>query len=118
VRARAIAVIAAGGPHGTGTLAIGRAPLELARSSPIVLGAAALGASMLIRKYIPGATFDPETINMMIVAFNGVQLILSLDNLDDPLVEIVAKKVISLASQGMTDSGEIARRVIADTDPR
>jgi hypothetical protein len=79
-----------------------------------VMGAAALGASMPIRKYIPGATFDPETIKVMIVAFNGVQLILNLANPDDPLVEIVAKKVISLASQGMTDSGEIARRVIAD----
>ena len=73
---------------------------------------------MPIRKYISGAAFDPETIKVMIVAFNGVQVILNLANPDDPLVEIVAKKVISLASQGMTDSGEIARRVIADTDQR
>jgi hypothetical protein len=73
---------------------------------------------MPIRKYIPGATFDPETIKVMIVAFNGVQVILNLGNPDDPLVEVVAKKVISLASQGITDSGEIARLVIADTDRR
>ena len=73
---------------------------------------------MPIRKFIPDATFDPETIKVMIVAFNGVQVILNLANPDDPLVEIVAKKVISLASQGMTDSGEIARLVIADTGRR
>ena len=73
---------------------------------------------MPIRKYISGAAFDPETIKVMIVAFNGVQVILNLASPDDPLVEIVAKKVISLASQGMTDSGEIARLVIADTDRR
>ena len=70
---------------------------------------------MPIKKYISGATFDPETIKMIIIAFNGVGVILNLDNPDDPLVEIVAKKVISLASQGMTNAGEIARRIIADT---
>jgi hypothetical protein len=34
----------------------------------------------------------------------------------DPLVETVAKKVVSLASQGITDPDEIWRRVVADTD--
>jgi hypothetical protein len=32
------------------------------------------------------------------------------------MVETVAKKIISLASQGITDPDEIQRRVIADTD--
>ena len=34
---------------------------------------------------------------------------------DDPLIEVVAKKVISLASQGILDPKEIERLVIADT---
>ena len=58
---------------------------------------------MAIKKYISGATFGPETIKDMTTAF------------DDPLVEVVAKKVISLASQGTFDPKEIERLVIADT---
>jgi len=69
-----------------------------------------------IKKYISGAAFDPETIKVMIVAFNGARVVLNLPNPDDPLVEVVAKKIISLASQGYIDSAEIIRRVVADMD--
>ena len=34
----------------------------------------------------------------------------------DPVVETVARKVVSLASQGVIDPDEIWRKVIADTD--
>jgi hypothetical protein len=70
---------------------------------------------MPIRKYIPGTTFGPETIKDMTTAFERIRTILNLENLDDPLVEVVAKKVISLASQGTLDPKEIERLVIADT---
>lgn len=73
---------------------------------------------MPIRKYIPGATFGPETIKDMTIAFNEIRTILNLDNPDDPLIEVVAKKVISLASQGISDPKEIERLVIADTEQR
>jgi hypothetical protein len=52
---------------------------------------------MPIQKFIPGATFEPESIKIMIVAFEGARTILNLNNPADPLIEIVAKKVISLA---------------------
>ena len=71
---------------------------------------------MPIRKFIPGATFSPETIKDMTVAFERIRVILNLENPDDPLVEAVAKKVVSLASQGILDPNEIERRVIADTE--
>jgi len=71
---------------------------------------------MPIRKFIPGAAFDPETINVMVAAFERLRTILNLDKPDDPLIEIVAKKVISLASQGISDPAQIERLVIADTD--
>ncbi len=73
---------------------------------------------MPIRKYIPGATFDPEAIKDMITAFERIRVVLNLENAYDPLVEVVAKKVISLASQGCLDPKEIERRVIADTEGR
>ena len=70
---------------------------------------------MPIKKYIPGTTFGPETITDMTTAFERIRIILNLENPDDPLVEVVAKKVISLASQGTLDPEEIERLVIADT---
>ena len=73
---------------------------------------------MPIRKYIPGATFDPEAIKDMITAFERIRVVLNLENDYDPLVEVVAKKVISLASQGCLEPKEIQRRVIADIEGR
>jgi hypothetical protein len=72
---------------------------------------------MPIRKYIPSATFGPEIIKDMTVAFEGARAILHINSPDDPLIEVVAKKVISLASQGIIDPAEIVRRVVADTEP-
>jgi hypothetical protein len=70
---------------------------------------------MPIRKYIAGAAFDPEAVARMSSAFEKACMILNVHG-SDPLVETLAKKVISLASQGITDPDEIWRRVIADTD--
>ena len=76
------------------------------------------GEAMPIRKFIPGATFGPETIKDMTTAFERLRTILNLDNPDDPLVEVIAKKIVSLASHGISDPKEIERRVLADTDDR
>ncbi len=73
---------------------------------------------MPIRKYLAGATFGPEMIKDITIAFDRIRTILNLDNPDDPQVEVVAKKVISLASQGCLDPKEIERRVIADSESR
>lgn len=54
----------------------------------------------------------------MAAAFENVRAILNLNDPDDPLLETVAKKIISLASQGITDPDEIARQVVADTNQR
>jgi hypothetical protein len=73
---------------------------------------------MPIRKFIPGSSFDPETIERMVIAFESSRTVLNLDDPNDPLVETIAKKIISLASQGITDPDEIRRRVVADTEGR
>lgn len=73
---------------------------------------------MPIRKYTPGSSFDPATIERMVTAFESARAVLNLDDPNDPLVEALAKKIISLASQGVTDPEEIKRRVVADTEGR
>ena len=70
---------------------------------------------MPIRKYTSGTTFGPETINDMTTALERIRAILKLEDPDDPLVEVVAKKIISAASHGTFDPKEIERLVIADT---
>ena len=72
---------------------------------------------MPIRKYIAGSVFNPDTIARMTTALEGVRTILNLNDPNDPMVETVAKKIVSLASQGVTDPDEIRRRVVADTKP-
>ena len=68
------------------------------------------------RGFMPtGTTFGPETIKDMTTAFERIRTILQLEDPDDPLLQVVAKKVISLASQGTFDPKEIERLVIADT---
>ena len=71
---------------------------------------------MPIRKYTPDATFTPETIENLTTAFERIRVVLNLNNPGDPLIDLVAKKVVSLASQGCLDPKEIERRVIADTE--
>ena len=73
---------------------------------------------MPIRKFIPGSYFDPTTIQHMITAFESARKVLNLHDPNDPMVDTIAKKIISLASQGITDPDEIKRRVVADTEER
>src|ERR1044072_4678518 len=58
-------------------------------------------ASMPIRKYIAGSAFDPEAIARMTTALEGVRTILNIHDPNDPMVETVAKKIVSLASEGI-----------------
>ena len=69
---------------------------------------------MPIKKYIPDTTFGPETIKDMTTAFERIRIVLKLKDPYGPLIEIIAKKVVSLASQGAGDLKEIERLVIAD----
>jgi len=71
---------------------------------------------MPIKKYIAGSTFDPDTITRMVTALEALRTILNLHDPNDPMVETIAKKVVSLASQGITDPAEIRRRVVADSE--
>jgi hypothetical protein len=73
---------------------------------------------MTIGKYISGATFGPEAIEDMTAALERIRAILKLEYPDDPLIEVVAKKVISIASQGTVNPKEIERLVIADIKHR
>ena len=69
---------------------------------------------MPIRKYLADANFDPEAIEIITIAYKESCTILNVHGPEDPLSEVVAKKVFSLASHGEQSASEIVRRVIAD----
>ena len=69
---------------------------------------------MPIKKYIPDTTFGPETVKDYDDRIRADTKSFEIKDPDDPLIEVVAKKVISLASQGTRDPKEIERLVIAD----
>ena len=68
-----------------------------------------------LRCGVGGSRNHPILRNRMTTAFERIRIVLKLKDPDDPLIEVVAKKVISLASQGTLDPKEIERLVIADT---
>jgi hypothetical protein len=53
-----------------------------------------------IRTYLAGRTFDPELIQQMSAAFQGVCTALNLRPIDDAITRLVAEKIIELAVGG------------------
>ena len=58
---------------------------------------------MPIRSYLEGATFDPEAIRVMTEAYEDVCRTLDLVNRNDPITEMVAKRIIEIAKLGERD---------------
>jgi len=55
---------------------------------------------MPITPYLDGISFDPETKRVMGVAFEMARAALRLSDSSDPVVAIVARKIIALAKDG------------------
>jgi hypothetical protein len=58
---------------------------------------------MPITPFLAGHAFDPEAIEAMSVAFRSACHKLGLNDRDDPLNGLVAKRIIALAQTGMRD---------------
>jgi hypothetical protein len=56
---------------------------------------------MPIRMYLAGRSFDPELIQNMSVAFQGVCAARCLSPIDDAVTRLVEEKIIELAGAGM-----------------
>jgi hypothetical protein len=67
---------------------------------------------MPIRKFIEGEAFDPETINIMSEALANACGSLRLVDKDDPLIRLVALKIIELARDGEQDPARLTAAVL------
>jgi hypothetical protein len=58
---------------------------------------------MLVTAFLDGQNFDPEAKRVMGVAFEMARAALRLADRADPATEILAKRIIALAKEGMRD---------------
>ena len=62
---------------------------------------------MAIRPFLSGQPFDPETIDKMSEALQGVCDTLSLKVVDDAATRLVARKIIELTQRGVRDAAAL-----------
>ena len=67
---------------------------------------------MPLTPFLKGATFDPQTIEVMSAAFEAVCASLQLLNRTDPVTEIVARMVVEVARTGERDPERIRDLVL------
>ena len=68
---------------------------------------------MPIRPYLNGHVFEPAQIQIMSIALNKACETLKLTNKSDPLTQIIATKIIALASHGENDPDRLCAESLA-----
>jgi hypothetical protein len=68
--------------------------------------------SMAIYRLLRHTAFDPEMIACMTEAYEGALRVLRLANREDPLTEIIAKKIVELAQLGELDPVRLRTRTL------
>jgi hypothetical protein len=68
--------------------------------------------------YLGGNTFDPDAIKAMTTAFKEACEALRLADRDDPLVAIVATKIIEVAKGGERDPVRLRDKALTSLDGR
>jgi hypothetical protein len=69
---------------------------------------------MPITPYLDGVHFDPETKRAMGVAFEAALAALRLADRSDPIVAIVAQKIIALAKAGESNPDQLCEQALMD----
>jgi hypothetical protein len=67
-----------------------------------------------IRPFLSGRAFDPEAIETMSEALNGVCETLSLKLADGPETRLVAQKIIELAQRGVRDVATLQAMTLSE----
>jgi hypothetical protein len=69
---------------------------------------------MPITPYLDGHNFDPEAKRVMGIAFEMTLIALRPGDRTDPSEEIVAKKIIALAKEGLRDPNLLCEWAVTD----
>jgi hypothetical protein len=69
---------------------------------------------MPITPFLDGFKFEPETKRVMGVAFEMARAALRLTDRTDAISEILARKIIDLAKQGILDPDRLCEQALSD----
>ena len=69
---------------------------------------------MTLARLLQNSAFGPDEIRRMTTAYEDALRVLGLVNRNDPITEIVAKKIIEIAQTGERSSLRIRARALAD----
>ena len=67
---------------------------------------------MPINRLLEGSVFEPDDIKVLNEAYEGALRALHLVDRNDPLTELVAKKIIEVRQRDIRDPAEIAKLAI------
>jgi hypothetical protein len=73
-----------------------------------------LGCQMAIYRLLRNSPLKPEEISRLEAAYEQALRTLCVKERDDPLTEMIAKKIIKIAKTGIHDPTQIAARVIKE----
>jgi hypothetical protein len=72
---------------------------------------------MPLRAHLPAGAFGPDEIATIAVAFDDVLRDLRLVDRTDPLIQLIAKRVIEIALEGEQDAAQLSCRVLTEFRP-
>lgn len=72
---------------------------------------------MTLRRLLRGSSVPPETVAQLNVAYGKTLRALNLVDRDDPVSEIVARRVIEIANAGVSDPSQICRLAVEQLEP-
>jgi hypothetical protein len=67
---------------------------------------------MTIHRMLEKTAFGPEEIACLVAAYEQALRELSLNDRDDPLTQLIAKKIIKVGQTGVRDPAQISQLVI------
>jgi hypothetical protein len=67
--------------------------------------------------FVEEAAFEPETVAAMTAAYDEVIRALNLVNREDPLTEMVARKLVEIARLGEHDADRLATLLLTEFKP-
>jgi hypothetical protein len=73
---------------------------------------------MAIYRLLQNSTKDPEEINRIIAAYEQALDTLGVKHRDDPLTEMIAKKIIKIAQTGVHDVAQLSAQAITELGVR
>jgi hypothetical protein len=72
---------------------------------------------MAIYRILQNVALTPEDVSRLVTAYEATLKALDLTDRNDPITELIARKIIELAQTGIRDAQQLANLAIRDLGP-